>query len=181
MASEPWKTGADRRVSSPFLCCQSKSVTGRVSSLEGEVKLWDLSGNGTPIRTAELHPHGLAAFDVHPQTGVFATYVHPVLTTLYLTWARSSMLTSNSWKTQRVLVHSLISVPPLTTLALPTGLTTHRSPPSPYVPRSTSLVFHPTEMKFGVGAPDGSGETPAILDIDVAHLFLVRIMGCKLN
>ena len=41
-------------------------------SLDGEVKLWDLRGADRAVQTWNIHPTGLAAFDVHPQTGVFA-------------------------------------------------------------------------------------------------------------
>lgn len=48
------------------------SVELIVRSLDGEVKLWDLRGPDKAIQTWSMHSTGLAAFDVHPQTGVFA-------------------------------------------------------------------------------------------------------------
>ena len=40
-----------------------------------------------------------------------------------------------------------------------TGVTSPpRDYPSPSIPRHGSLVFHPTEMLYGVGGPDGTGE-----------------------
>ncbi|KAG1895083.1 WD40-repeat-containing domain protein, partial [Suillus fuscotomentosus] len=42
-------------------------------SLAGEVRLWDLRGSDTAIQAWDLHHMGLSAFNVHSQTGVFAT------------------------------------------------------------------------------------------------------------
>ncbi|KAF7965708.1 hypothetical protein HWV62_42187 [Athelia sp. TMB] len=42
------------------------------ASLNGEVKLWDLRGSDRAAQTWHIHPSGISAFDVHPQTGVFA-------------------------------------------------------------------------------------------------------------
>lgn len=44
------------------------------AGLDGEVKLWDLRGPDVAQETWDLFPGGLSAFDVHPQTGVFAGY-----------------------------------------------------------------------------------------------------------
>jgi regulatory associated protein of mTOR len=53
------------------------------TSLDGDVKLWDLRGHNSAAQTWNLHPQGLSAFDVHLQTGVFATCVNlPLLYSL---------------------------------------------------------------------------------------------------
>lgn len=44
-------------------------------SLDGQVKLWDLRGSDNAVKTWDVHPNGLSAFDVHTTTGVFAAYV----------------------------------------------------------------------------------------------------------
>ena len=43
------------------------------SSLDGEVKLFDVRGSASAIHSWELYPQGLSAFDVHELTGVFAS------------------------------------------------------------------------------------------------------------
>ncbi|KZT01152.1 WD40 repeat-like protein [Laetiporus sulphureus 93-53] len=119
-------------------------------SLDGEVKMWDVRGGNQAFKTWDLHPHGLSAFDVHEQTEVFA--------------ATSSLLQTN-WKSQRTSVRSL-TASPSSLCSFTTSLT--MPPPRdhyvPFVPRSSSLVFHPREMVYALGLWDGS----------------VRIMGCKL-
>jgi regulatory associated protein of mTOR len=63
------------------------------------------------------------------------------------------------WRSQRVVVNSLTSASSLSTFNIATGLTAFpsRGVPSVHIPRFTSLVFHPTEMLYGIGEPDGSG------------------------
>jgi hypothetical protein len=81
---------------------------------------------------------------------------------------RSSAITPTRWKTQRVSVLPTDKGDtPLSTFDLVTGLHAYpiRPLPSPSIPRSSSLVFHPTQMLYGVGLPDGS----------------IRVMGCKLE
>ena len=46
-------------------------------SVNGEVKLWDFRGPDRAVETWDLFPGGLAAFDVHSQSGVFAGCVTP--------------------------------------------------------------------------------------------------------
>lgn len=57
-------------------------------------------------------------------------------------------------------MQSLTRSIPLSSCNIATGLSMHpaRGPPSLFIPRSTSLAFHPTEMLYGVGEPDGSGK-----------------------
>lgn len=124
------------------------------ASLDGEVKLWDLRGSDGAVQTWNIHPNGLSAFDVHPQTGAFAA---------------TSAITPTHWRDQRVMVQSLSRSVPLSNFSIPTGISSLSlsarggSAPSPYIPRSSSLAFHPIEMLYGVGGPDG----------------IVRILGCK--
>ncbi|KAG2035660.1 raptor N-terminal caspase like domain-containing protein [Suillus americanus] len=121
------------------------------ASLAGEVRLWDLRGSDTAAQAWDLHHAGLSVFDVHSQTGVFAT---------------TSALTPANFRHQRLTVHSISDSSLLSTLSLPTGLNAYPSrPPTPYIPRHTSLAFHPMEMLYAVGQPDGS----------------VKITGCKLT
>lgn len=132
-----------------------------ISSLNGEVKLWDLRGSDRAAQTWHIHTSGIAAFDVHPQTGIFAA---------------TSALTPTHWRDQRVTVQSLSRATPLSTFTVPSNIggfpsnlargeggSSGSGGPSAYVPRMTSLAFHPMEMLYGVGGPDGT----------------VRIMGCK--
>ncbi|KAF4573505.1 WD repeat RAPTOR family protein [Pleurotus pulmonarius] len=120
------------------------------ASLDGEVKLWDLRGSTSSLKTWNLLPNGISAFDVHPHTHVFAA---------------TSAVTPVDWKSQRTVVHSFDRE--LSKFNVSTGLNVYppRPLPSAYIPRSTSLVFHPTEMLYGLGEPDGT----------------VRIIGCKLS
>ncbi|KAJ6454525.1 raptor N-terminal caspase like domain-containing protein [Mycena vitilis] len=123
------------------------------ASLDGLVKLWDLRAPDSAM-TWNLFSdgQGLSAFDCHPTTGVFAA---------------TSAISPRSWKTQRVKVHSLkLPTAPLCSYTISTGLTAplSRGLLSSFIPRSSSLAFHPLEMLYGIGEPDGT----------------VRIMGCKL-
>jgi hypothetical protein len=74
----------------------------------------------------------------------------------------SSAISHTSWRSQRVVVRSLAySEPPLSITNIPTGLPNFpfRGPPSSFIPRHASLVFHPTEMLYAVGGPDGTGKS----------------------
>jgi len=121
------------------------------ASLDGQVKLFDLRGADYAAMTWDLHPSGLSAFDVHPNSGVFAA---------------TSAINPIHWKSQRTVVGSLVQSELLTTINIRTGLSTFpiRGVPSAFIPRHSSLVFHPTEMLYALGGPDGT----------------VRIMGCNL-
>lgn len=119
------------------------------ASVDGQVKLWDLRGSDSPTQSWHVHQQGLSAFDVHPHSSVFAA---------------TSAISPAYWRSQRTIVQPLDKPTPLSAFNISTGLTSHpRSLPSPFIPRSSSLVFHPTEMLYGLGGPDGT----------------VRIMGCK--
>ncbi|TFK65446.1 hypothetical protein BDN72DRAFT_196251 [Pluteus cervinus] len=124
------------------------------ASLDGEVKLWDIRSKEVPVQTWNISPNiGLSAFDVHPLTNVFAT---------------TSTITPSNWRQQRVTVHSFaMPESPLVPFTVGTGLTMSplRTMPSPFIPRLNSLVFHPTEMLYALGQPDGS----------------IKIMGCNLT
>ncbi|KAF9011295.1 hypothetical protein BDQ17DRAFT_1387682 [Cyathus striatus] len=121
------------------------------ASLTGQVKLWDIRGSDSAVKTWDMHTGGLAAFDVHPLSGVFAA---------------TSAITPANWRTQRTVVQSLSKTNPLSSFNISTGLNTPptRMLPSPFIPRSSSLVFHPIEMLYALGEPDGT----------------IRVMGCKL-
>ncbi|KAH9486204.1 Target of rapamycin complex 1 subunit mip1 [Psilocybe cubensis] len=127
------------------------TLNGQILSagIDGEVKLFDLRSHDYALRTWNLHPNGLSAFDVHPTCNVFAA---------------NSTITPVHWKSQRIVVQSINKTSPLCTLNVGTGLTTPpvRGLPSPFFPRASSLVFHPTEMLYATGGPDGC----------------VRILGC---
>jgi len=123
------------------------------ASLSGEVRLWDARSSDRAVQAWDPHPGGLSCFDVHPQASIFTT---------------TSALTPTNWRHQRLVVHSIseFNSSALSMLNLPTGLSVCPSrPPSAYIPRLTSLAFHPTEMLCAVGQPDGS----------------VKITGCKFN
>ncbi|KAG6849018.1 hypothetical protein H0H93_011963, partial [Arthromyces matolae] len=123
------------------------------ASLDGQVKLWDCRGSDNAIETLDplSDNYGLSAFDVHPVSGVFAA---------------TSAINLANWRSQKAVVYSMSKNRRLSTLFLPTGhvVPPSRGFPSPFIPRSSSLAFHPTEMLVGLGEPDGT----------------VRIMGCKL-
>jgi len=121
------------------------------ASLDGQVKLFDLRGADFAAMNWDLLPKGLSAFDVHSNSGVFAA---------------ASAINTTCWRSHYVTVRSLVQSEPLSVSNFQTGLSTfpNRGLPSPFIPRHSSLVFHPTEMLYALGGPDGT----------------VRIMGCNL-
>ncbi|KAM6498755.1 hypothetical protein JOM56_006703 [Amanita muscaria] len=125
------------------------------ASLDGQVKLFDIRAAETPIHTWNPLPPGatLSTFDVHSLTPVFGTI---------------SAVSAMSWRTHKTVIQSINRLTPLSAFNVPTGLLyapSSRGLPSPYIPRTNSFVFHPTEMLYGMGEPDGT----------------VRITGCKLS
>ncbi|KAI0348333.1 hypothetical protein BDW22DRAFT_1350515 [Trametopsis cervina] len=127
------------------------TLTGQFlsASLDGDVKLFDIRGSNNAIHTWDLYPQGLSAFDVHSLTGVFVA---------------TSSVTPSNWRTQRTAVHSLARSGALSTLSTVLTVPPPREPLSPFIPRTSSLAFHPRQMVYAVGSLDGS----------------VRVMGCKL-
>ncbi|TFK24262.1 hypothetical protein FA15DRAFT_619557 [Coprinopsis marcescibilis] len=121
------------------------------AGVDGQVKVWDLRGADSAIKSWQVEPYGLSAFDVHPTTNVFAT---------------SSAITPLHWRAQRVSVNVVDKGHNLSSINISTGLSAYpiRPNPSNSIPRSSSLVFHPTEMLYGLGEPDGT----------------IRVMGCKI-
>ncbi|KAJ3813805.1 hypothetical protein F5876DRAFT_34250 [Lentinula aff. lateritia] len=121
------------------------------ASVEGEVKLWDLRGRSDQAVTTWnlMQDVGLSAFDVHATAEVVAG---------------SSAITNNRYRSQRLCFQSLAPGhnEPLSQYNVASGLITApiKINPSPYIPRSTSFVFHPTEMLCGVGEGDGTSEYP---------------------
>lgn len=77
---------------------------------------------------------------------------------------RSSAITNNRYRSQRLCFQSLAPGhdEPLSQYNVASGLITApiKINPSPYIPRATSFVFHPTEMLCGVGEGDGTSEYP---------------------
>jgi len=134
-----WKHGMDHELLS--------------ASLDGEIRMWDIRGSNVSVDDWTLHPGGLAAFDMHRHTGVFAA---------------SSAITSANWRTQLTTVHAS---PPiarvLSRFAVPTGLThsPSRTLPSAVIQSRTSLAFHPNEMLLGTSGIDG----------------VIKVMGCNLE
>ncbi|KAI6031242.1 hypothetical protein BKA83DRAFT_4197573 [Pisolithus microcarpus] len=123
------------------------------ASLAGDVRLWDVRG------PEHLHPGGLSTFDVHPQT---CCLCHVRVSRHLVT----SALTPANWRHQQLSLHSLADFNVLSSMMLPTGLAVYSPrPPSPYIPRYTSFAFHPLEMMYAIGQPDGT----------------VKLMGCKLS
>ncbi|KAJ7201377.1 hypothetical protein GGX14DRAFT_656674 [Mycena pura] len=115
------------------------------ASLDGRVKLWDLRGPDVSVMTRDLHPEGLSAFDVHATTGILAA---------------TSAINPRTWKSQRITLQPLKENAQVTMFNISTGLSfpPSRSLLSPFIPRLSSLAFHPLEMLYGVGEPDGTGE-----------------------
>lgn len=192
MASDIWRTISERRVccSYTFSCILLLIKPRR---LDGEVKLWDLRGPDRAAQTWNIHPNGLSAFDVHSQTGVFAAWAirnfpQIAITLHVILFFRTSALSPTHWRDQRTMIQSVTRPAPLSNFNIPTGISAFPNSarggggPSPYIPRSTSLAFHPMEMLYGVGGPDGTGECPCS-NLSrypyVSFLLLVRIMGCK--
>ncbi|KAJ6604969.1 hypothetical protein B0H10DRAFT_2077476 [Mycena sp. CBHHK59/15] len=122
------------------------------ASLDGKVKLWDLRGADVAAMTWDVQPRGLSAFDCHPTTGVFAA---------------TSAISQTNWRSQRITLQALKRNMTVSSFSVSTGLTAQpsRALVCPFIPRSSSLVFHPMEMLYGLGEPDGT----------------VRVMGCKLT
>ncbi|KAJ3832080.1 hypothetical protein F5878DRAFT_548648, partial [Lentinula raphanica] len=139
------------------------------ASVEGEVKLWDIRGRTDKVVTTWnlMQDVGLSAFDVHSTAEVFAGWAfllrileseRSVLTSSH----SSSAITNTRYRSQRLSFRSLVAEhdEPLSQYNISTGLVTApvKLNPSPYIPRASSFVFHPTEMLCGVGESDGSSE-----------------------
>jgi len=97
-----------------------------------------------------------------PRTYIPFFALHAQINLLHL--RRTSALTPTNWRHQRLMLHSVTDPNPLSSLMLPTGLAMYsQRPPSPYIPRYTSFAFHPMEMLYAVGGPDGTGAFPQLL------------------
>lgn len=159
-------------------------------SLDGEVKLWDLRGAKTAVETWTLDANGLSAFDVHPLADVFAGYVRICTLCSICTdpVPRTSAITPLNWRSQRITVHSLpreagLSGDVLARANVPTGHSVQpsRALPSPFIPRTSSFVFHPTEMLYGVGEPDGTCKYLVVCAICVSNLRLLQCVSWDAN
>lgn len=73
------------------------------------------------------------------------------------TFHRTSTVTATNWRTQRAAVHSLTTSNALSTMSSVLTVPPPRDALSPFINRSSSLVFHPREMVYAVGSLDGSG------------------------
>jgi hypothetical protein len=74
---------------------------------------------------------------------------------------RTTAISTYNWRSQKTVIQSLNRLTPLSSFNVQTGLLyapNSRALPSRYIPRSSSFVFHPTEMLYGMGEPDGTGE-----------------------
>ncbi|KAG8997859.1 hypothetical protein FRB94_002908 [Tulasnella sp. JGI-2019a] len=138
-----WQRGADREIVS--------------ASVDGDVHLWDIRSATGSVMDWRPHPNGLASMAVHDHTGVFAT---------------TSAITASSWRQQTVVVQPLPphnSTPCITRVDFNTGL--HYPPPrsssltSKYFSSPNALAFHPHEMMYAYGGPDGK----------------VKLMSCNLK
>ena len=47
----------------------------KLLSVDGHIQLWDLRAPNIAVERWDIFPEGLAHFDVHPRTNVFAAYV----------------------------------------------------------------------------------------------------------
>jgi hypothetical protein len=96
---------------------------------------------------------------------------------------RLSALSPSNWRTQRAVVHSISRSTNPSTVSMGTGLTTSPTGglPSQFIPRSSSIIFHPTEMLYGVGSLDGTGTYSIFRDNNLFREdMIVRIYGSKL-
>ena len=128
-------------------------------SLDGEVKLWDIRGGDAPLQTWDLFPHGLSTFDVHEQTEVFAVYVMLVSDRFcHCVDKLTQCIGAHYWKSQRTDVRSFESKRAIGSLTAALTIPPPRENMTPFTPKTSSLVFHPREMVYGVGFWDGTGE-----------------------
>ncbi|KAG5220201.1 WD40 repeat protein [Salix suchowensis] len=144
------------------------------SFADGSVRIFDrrMAFDNAVVRQYSEHTSWVQNVRWHPTSGgqFFSASVrnrafHHQLPGSSHTFCSTSAVTPVYWKSQRTVVHSFDRE--LSKFNVSTGLNVY--PPRPlasaYIPRSTSLVFHPTEMLYGLGEPDGT----------------VRIIGCKLS
>ncbi|KAG9056238.1 hypothetical protein FS842_011274 [Serendipita sp. 407] len=142
-----YQPGADRQILS--------------ASVDGLVHLLDLRYTAGAVQTWEVYPQGLGAFDVHPNSNVFL--------------ASSSL--GRSWRNQAVSLYTFTPAqqqprpgqgdgsylqPPIPILStnFPSGITAP-SRTSSSLPPNVSLgqsvaTFHPAEMFYALGTPDGT-------------------------
>lgn len=132
-----------------------------------------MRGPPLPIKTWHIQPQGLSAFDAHPLTGVFAALsirfplCRTHITKIASLSLRSSAIGPGSWRAQKIVINSLNQLEPLSSFHTQTGLgmAPLRSLPSPFIPRLSSLCFHPKEMLYGLGQPDGTSKCSIYLSI----------------
>ena len=58
-----------------FLIIPPSNLLKRHSSLDGDVKLWDVRGGSSSLDGWKMFPEGLSTFDMHDQCGVYAGQV----------------------------------------------------------------------------------------------------------
>ncbi|KAB5592445.1 WD repeat protein mip1 [Ceratobasidium theobromae] len=125
-----------------------------IPSVDGEVRLWDLRDrDGVGLSGKKWQPHGnaLANFALHPKAAVFV--------------ATSAIVATP--RPQTIVIHSIPPVEKPSALSKFSVPITHGhvSARSPFFSGPSSLVFHPNEMLYAMGGPDG----------------IVRMYGCKLR
>jgi hypothetical protein len=102
-----------------------------------------------------------------------------------LTACSASAVDHTHWRRQIVTVRNANRVEPLAELTVGTGLTAPPAKPWPsrWAPRASSLAFHPTEMLYTLGQPNGSRAYLAccVCGGTEADAQAVRIFGCDLT
>lgn len=98
-------------------------------------------------------------------------------------FTRTSSLTPTNYRGQRITIRSLknLTSSPLSDWSIPTGIAgVPRALPSPYIPRYSSLAFHPIELLYGVGLPDGTRRhSCSVISANANAYIVVRVLGCR--
>ena len=71
----------------------------------------------------------------------------------------TSAVTPSNTRTQRTAVYAVQSLRPLTNFSNVLAMPPPREPVSPFIPRTSTLAFHPKEMIYAVGNLDGIGRS----------------------
>jgi hypothetical protein len=78
------------------------------------------------------------------------------------------------WRKQRVIVRNVSRPEPLSAFDVGTGLVAPPAKPwpSPFAARATSFVFHPTEMLYALGQPNGSRTSRLVFAVYGGSVFV---------